>query len=149
VAERSAVLAADAVLGARPAEIFPLLCDLDQHHHLTDAGMRIISLDGQRGRRTGGLVELRGPLGIKRLVRTEVRGAEPTRRLWGTAVTEQGARAHVEWRLQPCDGDRTAVEVRIEVEATTWAERLLLVLGGRSWLRARMRAALRRMTERV
>lgn len=149
MAERTSLLAADTVLGARPAEIFPLLCDLDQHHHLTDGGMRILRLHGRRGRRTGGLVELRGPLGIKRLVRTEVRGAEPATRLWGTAVTEQGARAHVEWRLRPCEGDRTAVEVRLEVEASSWPERLLLLLGGRTWLRARMRAALRRMRERV
>jgi hypothetical protein len=149
VADRAAVLAADTVLGARPAEIFPLLCDLDRHHQLTDGGMRILELEGQRGRRTGGLVELRGPLGIKRLVRTQVRGAEPASRLWGTAVTQQGARAHVEWRLQPFDTDRTAVEVRIAVEATNWPERLLLLLGGRAWLRARMRAALRQMREHV
>src|SRR4051812_5706781 len=94
--------------------------------------MRILQLEGPRGRRTGGLVELRGPLGIKRLVRTRVAGAEPGRRLWGTAVTEQGAKAHVEWRLRPCDEDRTAVQVRIEVEASTWPERVLLALGGRA-----------------
>jgi hypothetical protein len=149
VAERGTVLAADAVVGARAAEIFPLLCDLDRHHHLTDGGMRILRLDGQRGRRTGGLVELRGPLGIKRLVRTRVSGAEPGRRLWGIAETQQGARAHVEWRLRPCDHDRTSVQVRIRVEATNWPERLLLALGGRTWLRARMRAALRRMGQQL
>ena len=149
MAERGAVLAADTVLGAPPAEVFPILGDLDRHHHLTDGGMRILRLEGPRGRRTGGLVELRGPLGIKRLVRTEVSGAEAGTRLWGTAVTEQGARAHVEWRLEPFDRDRTSVEVRIAVEATSWPERLLLLLGGRRWLRARMRAALRRMREQI
>jgi len=149
VAEGGAVLAADAVVGARAAEIFPLLCDLDRHHDLTDGGMRILRLEGQRGRRTGGLVELRGPLGIRRLVRTRVSGAEPGRRLWGTAETEHGARAHVEWRLRPHDAESTAVQVRIEVEASNWPERMLLALGGRAWLRARMRAALRRVGQQL
>jgi uncharacterized protein YndB with AHSA1/START domain len=148
VAERG-VLTADAVVGAPPSQIYPLLCDLDQHRHLTDDGMRILRLEGEEGRRTGGLVELRGPMGIKRLVRTSVSGAEPGKRLWGTALTEQGAKAHVDWRLQPRHGERTTVEVRIEVQAARWPERLLLALGGRTWLRARMRAALRRMGERV
>src|SRR3954469_20335582 len=129
MSERGALLTADAVVGAPPSQIFPLLCDLDRHHHLTDGGMRIVRLDGERGRRTGGLVELRGPMGIKRLVRTRVAGAEPGRRLWGTAVTDRGAKAHVEWRLRPCDEDRAAVQVRIEVEASTWPERVLLALG--------------------
>src|SRR3954454_18266047 len=146
MSERGALLTADAVVGAPPSQIFPLLCDLDRHHHLTDRGMRIVGLEGERGRRTGGLVELRGPMGIRRLVRTSVAGAEPGRRLWGTAVTEQGAKAHVEWRLEPSDGERTTVEVRIEVQAARWPERALLALGGRTWLRARMRAALRRVT---
>jgi hypothetical protein len=39
-------------------------------------------------------------------------------------------------------GDRTHVEVRLDVRARTWKDRILLHLGGRTWLRSRLRSAL-------
>ena len=94
-------LAARATIDAAPAEVFELLGDLDRHRDLADHGMRILELDGAPGRRTGGLVELRGPVGLKRLARTSVGGAEPPFRLWGTAQTPEGASALIEWRVRP------------------------------------------------
>ena len=132
---------AGTTIAARPVDVFDLLGDLDRHRDLADRGMRILSLQGPPGRRTGGLVELRGPVGLTRLARTRVRGAEPHSRLWGTAETPDGARAFVEWRVKP-QGDRTHVEVRLDVRARTWKDRILLHLGGRTWLRSRLRSAL-------
>jgi hypothetical protein len=137
-------IAARTTIAAEASDIFGLLGDLDRHRDLTDQGMRILSLQGPRGRRTGGLVELRGPVGLTRLARTRVQGAEPHSRLWGTAETIDGARASLEWRVRP-ESDRTDVEVRLDVRAGGWKDRTLLHLGGRAWLRARLHAALDRL----
>jgi hypothetical protein len=137
-------IAAGTTVLAAAADVFALLVDLDRHGELTDQGMRILSLQGPPGRRTGGLVELRGPGGLRRLARTRVQGAEPYSRLWGTAETADGARACLEWRVRP-QGDRTHVEVRLDLRARRWRDRILLHLGGRAWLRARLRAALDRL----
>lgn len=137
-------VAARTTVAAAPSDVFELVGDLDRHGDLTDRGLRILTLDGPRGRRTGGVVELRGPAGLTRLARTRVRGAEPHARLWGTAETADGARALLEWRFRPQDG-RTDVEVRLDVQAANRRDRMLLRLGGRAWLRARLRAALDRL----
>jgi hypothetical protein len=139
-------IAAGTTIAAAPAEIFDLLANLDCHRDLTDQGMRILELQGPPGRRTGGLVELQGPVGLTRLARTRVGGAEPHSRLWGTAETTDGARASLEWRVRP-HGDFTLVEVRVDMRARKWSDRILLLLGGRAWLRARLRAALYRLQQ--
>jgi Polyketide cyclase / dehydrase and lipid transport len=143
-----ASIAASTTVRATGSDVFALLGDLDRHRELTDRGMRIVSLKGPPGRRTGGLVELRGPFGVTRLARTEVQGAEPRSRLWGSAETAGGARAVLEWRVRPL-GEGTRVEVRLDVHAPGWRDRTLLRLGGRVWLRARLRAALDRLARIV
>lgn len=139
-------LTARATIAAAPSEVFGLLGDLDRHRELTDRGIRILELQGPPGRRTGGLVELNGPVGLTRLARTEVRGAEPHSRLWGIAQTPDGAQASLEWRVSP-HGELTRVEVRLDVRARKLRDRVLLHLGGRAWLRARLRAALDRLVQ--
>jgi hypothetical protein len=134
-------VAARTTVAATSTDVFDLLGDLDRHRDLTDAGMRIRSLEGPLGARTGGVVELRGPAGLSRLARTYVGGVESNSLLWGTAETADGARALIEWQLSPC-GDCTIVEVRLEVRADSWKDRALLRFGGRAWLRARLRSAL-------
>jgi hypothetical protein len=91
-------------------------------------------------------VELHGPIGLKRLARTRVGGAEPHSRLWGTAHTADGARASLEWRVR-ADGELTHVEVRVDLRPSRWRDRVLLHLGGRAWLRSRLRAALHRLAD--
>jgi hypothetical protein len=139
-------IGARASIAASPSEVFGLLGDLDRHREITDRGLRIVSLQGPPGRRTGGLVELRGPAGLTRLARTSVHGAEPHSRLWGAAETAEGAEAFLEWRVEP-DGDGTQVEVRVYVRAGSWRDRLLLRLGGKLWLRARLHSALARLEQ--
>jgi hypothetical protein len=141
---RGVSVTARTTLTAGAADVFGLLSDLDRHRELTDRGIRILDLDGPPGRRSGGFVSLKGPAGLTRLARTQVRGAEPHCRLWGTAETPDGARASLEWRVSP-QRDVTHVEVQLDVRPRRWRDRLLLHLGGRLWLRARLRAALHRL----
>ena len=127
-----------------PAErVLRVLADLDAHRELTDSSMEILQLHGPRGRRTGGVVELRGPAGIKRRAVTQVQGAEAGR-LWGKATTSNGTEAELEWLVQPTDA-ATTVEVRLRLRPEHWADRLLLQLGAKHWLRGRLSAALTRL----
>jgi hypothetical protein len=139
----SALIVARDEVGAPAALILRVLADLDAHRQLTDGGMEIVQLHGPRGRRTGGIVELRGPAGIRRRAVTCVQGAEPGR-LWGKATTSNGTEAQLEWLVEPAD-DATAVEVRLRLSAQHWADRLLLRIGARQWLHARLSAALERL----
>ena len=140
------VIRASHLVPLRREAVFGVLCDLDRHRALTDHGMEILSLDGPPGRRTGGLVELRGPAGLRRRAHTRVRGAERGLRLWGSASTPRGTEAELEWTLRP-RGAATEVEVRLTLVRGHWTDRLLLRFGGSAWLRRRLRAALARLTQ--
>ena len=121
-------------------ETWRILADLDRHHALTDGAMTILELDGPHGARTGGLVELRGPLGLRRRAQTAVRAAEHPQWLAGTAATPSGTRAVLEWHLRPAPHG-THVDVELQVVPATRRDRLLLALGAQRWLRRRLRAA--------
>ena len=137
------VVHAEAVVAAPSDRVFRFLADLDRHRALTDGGIEILDLEGPAGARTGGTVELRGPAGLVRRARTQVAGADAGR-LWGTAVTEHGTEAQLEWSIAP-GRDGTAVAVRMRVSPNHWSDRLLLRLGGRRWLARRLEAAVGRL----
>ncbi len=127
-----------------PAEgVLRVLLDLDAHQDLTDGGLEIVQLYGPRGRRTGGVVVLRGPAGIRRHAVTRVQGAEAGR-LWGKATTSNGTEAKLEWLLRPT-GAATSVEVRLHLRPRHWRDHVLLHLGARRWLHRRLAAALTRL----
>jgi len=138
------VISARGHVRERPQAVYARLADLDEHRHLVDAGMRILALDGPAGRRSGGLVELRGPAGLRRVARTRVKGAEPGRRLWGTATTTDGTEAELEWRLHPHEAG-TEVEIELRLRSQSPRDRLLLRMGGERWLRQRLAAAIARL----
>ena len=139
----TAVVSAETTVAAPSERVFGFLADLDRHRHLTDGGIEILALDGPAGARTGGTVVLRGPAGLERRARTRVAGAGDGR-LWGTAVTDNGTEAQLEWSIRPATAG-TEVAVRMRVRPNHWSDRLLLRLGGRRWLARRMDAAVRRL----
>ena len=128
---------------APPAAVFERLADLDAHDGLAAPHIRVLDLHGPRGRRTGGLVELCGPLGVRLRARTRVRSAEFPRELGGTLDTASATRATLHWRLAPEPG-RTAVTAELCVDPAP-AHRVLLALGGRVWLRRRLATAIDRL----
>jgi len=67
-----------------------------------------------------------------------------------TAGVATGAaeRATVSWSLEP-RGEGTRVRLHVGVERASLADRALLTLGGRAWLRRRLAAALARLDEAV
>jgi Polyketide cyclase / dehydrase and lipid transport len=125
-----------------PLRIFEFLSDLHNHWQLEDS---FIAVNGVGN--GGGRILIRGPLGITREARTEVVEAEAPSRLVGRAVlgTTVGA---VAWKILP-EGDGSLVSLSAEVERASAADRLLLVLGGRRWLRRRFANVLETLDRRL
>jgi uncharacterized protein YndB with AHSA1/START domain len=142
---------AQALVAADPEAVFDYLARLDHHWQLMDGSVEVVSLDGDGG---GGpdraVVRLHGPLGVRRTVHTRVLEVERPRLLRGRAGIgrpSDGGRVtegEVVWALEP-NGEGTLVRLCATVRCASVADRIVLALGGRSWMRARFRAALARL----
>jgi uncharacterized protein YndB with AHSA1/START domain len=139
---------AEALVPASPEEVFEFLSDLDNHWRLVDRFVQVVELEGPDGQpANGGVVRLRGPLGVRRTARTRVTAAKAPRLLIGTAELGERTRGRVSWTLAGRLG-QTRVRLAAEVEHADPLDRLLLRLGGRAWMRRRFATALERLVER-
>ena len=131
----SAVASAERDVAAPAGALFAYLADLEQHWQLADRFIEVVSLDRPSDGEPlgGGVVRMRGPLGISRVAQTRVVEAEAPTRLAGTAEVGSGTVASVSWTLRPV-GSRTRVRLEATVERASPLDRALLVLGGRRWL---------------
>jgi hypothetical protein len=145
-------ISAVAIVPAPPARVFALLGDLREHWRLAGRWIDVLSLDRSTSAPgpgpDGGLVRMRGPLGIGRTVRTRVVRAEPVRRLEGVAEVGRRTRARISWTLTELHGS-TEVSLAATVEEAGLIDRLLLAVGGRAWLRRRLAATLARLSASV
>jgi uncharacterized protein YndB with AHSA1/START domain len=140
-------IAAEAVVGAPPARVFAFLSDLRNHWRLEG---RFVALDALDADARGGRVRMAGPLGIGRTAVTRVVDAEPDTTLRGIAELGGGTRAAVHWDIAPHDGgSRSRVTLAATVERASLLDRLLLLVGGRSWLERLFASALRRLGDEV
>jgi hypothetical protein len=128
-------IAARSQVDAPVEDVYALLADLREHWRLAGRWVEPLALGSD-----GGVVRLRGPLGLSRTARTRVVDAEPPTRLAGRADVGH-TRATVSWHLRP-EGDVTWVTLRADVLAVGAVDRALLALGGRRWLTARFRTTL-------
>jgi hypothetical protein len=136
----AAVIQARRRIHAPRSALFAFLEDLDQHWRLTDGVVeRVGPSDG------GARVRIRGPFGLRREATTRIDVATPDE-LAGTARVGAVTRATVSWRLEP-EGEATAVALTVTVEEASRRDRLVLALGGRTWLRGALAAALERLDE--
>jgi cold shock protein len=140
----AATIVARRRVGAAPEAVFALLADLRTHWALADRWTEVVHLDAQ-----GGTIRLRGPLGIRRLVRVRVQGRTPSVEVAGVARMGRWTRATVCWHLAP-DGDGcTNVTLAAAVLSSAPLDRLLLALGGRRWLFWRFAVTLRHLDDAV
>lgn len=131
------------VLPYPPERVFAFLSDLHNHWQLEDA---FIAVNGVRD--GGGHILIRGPLGISREARTEVVSAVAPAHLRGRASIGRDTVGLVAWDIAPArDGSR--VTLSAEVERASLADRMLLVLGGRRWLRRRFERVLETLGRRL
>jgi Polyketide cyclase / dehydrase and lipid transport len=143
-----AEIEAAAIIPASPEEVFAFLSDLSNHWRLVDRFVEVIELCGPPdGPPDSGLVRLRGPLGVRRTVRTRVTASRSPRLIIGTAELGASTRARVSWTVAGRLG-QTRVRLAAEVERATVLDRLLLACGGRVWLRRRFAFGLERLAER-
>jgi hypothetical protein len=141
-------VAAEELIAASPEGAFAFLADLENHWRLTGRYIEVESLDGPPGARHGGVVRIRGPLGVRRTATTRVLSATPPREMLGSARIGRRTEARVRWTLLPGDG-AIAVRLSATVESTGWLDGLLLRLGGRRWLRRLFARALHRLAEHL
>lgn len=135
------------VTGSTPAPadaVFRRLRDLDAHRDLAAPHIEILDLRGPRGARTGGVVQLNGPLGVQVRACTTLRATLAAREITGTARTDHGSTGTLTWRLE-AGGDETVVTADLTARARSARDALLLAIGGRWWLRRRLATAIDRL----
>jgi hypothetical protein len=135
----AAEIEATAIVPAEPDEVFAFLSDLANHWRLVDRYVEVVAVDGDSG-----VVRLRGPLGVRRTVRTQVTTERSPSLIVGVAELSGGTRARVSWTLADA-GAHTQVRLTAEVEEASLLDRALLALGGRVWMRRRFAFGLARL----
>jgi hypothetical protein len=146
-AEPAADVEAAALVPAPAEEVFAFLADLGNHWMVTDRFVSVVDLHGpEQGPADGGVVRLRGPLGVRRTVTTRVAASKPPRLLIGTAQIGAVTRARVSWALAS-HGESTRVRLAAAVERASALDRVLLRVGGRLWLARRFEATLDGLVE--
>src|SRR5436190_9116220 len=145
VREAAGEIEAVALVPAAPEEVFAFLSDLANHWRLLDSHVEVMELDGAPPDRA--VVRLRGPLGVRRTVRTRVTAARSPRLIIGVAELGESTRARVSWTLAGRLGD-TRVRLAAEVEHADLLDRMLLRLGGRVWLERHFAYGLERLAAR-
>ena len=135
------------IVHAPQDEVFDFLANLENHWHLADRFIDVLSLEREAdGRARGGRVRVRGPGGVRRTAATHVLAADPPQQLLGVAEVGRRTHAFVSWRLRGADGG-THVRLKATVDRIGWLDRALLVLGGRTWLERRFDAVLDRLAD--
>ena len=118
--------------------LYARLADLRAHWKLAGPWVEPLELDAD-----GGVVRLRGPLGLTRTVRTRLLERVPGERLAGDATVGR-TRANISWTLESAS-PATTVTLRADVTHATPLDRLVLALGGRRWLERRFTETLEQL----
>jgi uncharacterized protein YndB with AHSA1/START domain len=124
------VIRAECALAYPTERVFEFLSDLRNHWRLESRAFVALQEAGQ----DGGVIDLKGPLGLSRQAHTRVLAAEPHSRVVGRADLSGGTVGLVAWEIDP-DGAGSVVRLSAEVAHASWLDRLLLAAGGRTWLR--------------
>ncbi len=129
--------------------MFAFLADLENHWHLADPFIEILSLErpSPEAGADGGRIRMHGPFGLALIAVTSVLEATPGESISGSARVGRSTRARVRWGLTPYQGG-TWVDLSAELEQAAVVDRLLLALGARTWFRRRFAAVIGRLGDR-
>jgi uncharacterized protein YndB with AHSA1/START domain len=129
-------ISASTVVPVPPAATFAFLHQPHNHRRLVTRRIRLITLDvDASGELRGALMELHGPFGLRRPVRTRLLTTRAPERLAGTALLEGGTEIAVCWDLHPAAGGATRVTLSARVWPSTPVDGLRLRAGGAAWAR--------------
>ena len=116
-------------------ELYERLADLRGHWRLAGRWVEPLEL-----RDDGGVVRVRGPLGLRRTIHTTLTDLRPPECVAGEARIG-ATRARIQWLLEP-DRAGTLVTLRADVVEASPLDRVILALGGRRWMQGRFGATL-------
>ncbi|MDQ3849662.1 MAG: SRPBCC family protein [Actinomycetota bacterium] len=141
-------VSASARVAADPEDVFAFLSDPANQRLLVK---RFVEMSGG-GTATDtpggkGLV-LRGPLGLRRNVRTEVHASSSCRLVAVRVRLGRRDDAWLTWILLPRGGE-TDVELTVEIEVAGALDRLRLTLAARRWLKRELQATLESLSRLV
>jgi len=120
------------------ADLYAQLADLRGHWDLAGRWVEPLELNHD-----GGVVRVRGPLGLHRTIRTRLTELRPDECVAGEASIGH-TRALISWLLEP-DGAGTYVTPEARVLDASVFDRALLALGGARWMQGRFAATLKRL----
>jgi len=141
-------IAATGEIPAPRETVFGFLAALENHAVLAQGSVDFLSLKGRAGRASEAVVRLRGPLAIHRTASTAISGSRAPESISGRAWIGPRTRAFVSWQIRSAPHGST-VSLRATIERAGLRDRLLLVFGGRWWLRRRFASALRCLAHQV
>lgn len=129
------------------AKVSGFLGDLENHWRLSPR-FQVLGLDRDaEGAATGGTIRVRGPMGLRRTVRTRVEWVDLPTGMRGSAVAE-GMRAEVSWQIESAI-DVCVVTLSVSVVRPSWRDRTLFALGGTGWLRRQFVGILQELDQHV
>jgi hypothetical protein len=135
-------------IGAPADQILRFLADLENHARLAPGSVELLSLERGPDLCTRALVELRGPLGIKRTATTELVPTRAPDSIAGRASVGKGTLVSVVWRIARRPTVST-VTLWATLDATRPLDAMLLRLGGRRWLAKRFAVALDHLSDQL
>ncbi len=135
------MIEATRTVSAPPERVFDFLSDLRNHWRLEKRFLELEDV-GERD----GVILLTGPLGLSRKARTEVLEAERPTRVAGRADLRGGTVGLVAWDIWP-EGPGSRVRLAAEIPQAWLPDRILLMIGGRIWLRRLFAQALANLDE--
>jgi hypothetical protein len=122
-----------------PDVVFTFLSDLRNHWRLEPHFLELEEMHSN-----GGVVRVKGPLGLSRVARTEVVAATHPSEVRGRADIGGRTSGAVRWEIDPVP-DGSQVRFSAVVERAALLDRVLLTCGGRWWLGRIVRAAVGRL----
>lgn len=132
-----------------PAEVFAFLVDVRNHWQLASSEVQVLELAHAPGVPDRGVFVIRGPLGIRRRVRTTVLESSDASGLRGIARVGSHTVVDVRWELYQHEANGTCVVLAADVRSIGFTDGLLLALGGRIWMRRLFAATIEHLSLRL
>jgi uncharacterized protein YndB with AHSA1/START domain len=137
------LIAAERQISHTPERVFEFLSDLRNHWKLEERFLELEDIG-----ENGGVIRLRGPLGLSRRAETRVLEAVEPRRLAGRADLRGGTVGLVAWRIEARDGG-SLVQLCAEVPHAWLPDRIFLAAGGRRWFTTLFERALANLEQEL
>jgi hypothetical protein len=134
-------IATSRLVAVPPEAVFSYLDDLANHASLAPRSARVLVLERRPAGLDRAVVNLKGPLGMRRTASTELVRAEPPGLIAGRAELGRRTSVAVTWTIEGA-ADGSMVSLSAAIESAGPLDGLVLHLGGRRWIARRFALAL-------